>query len=370
MGLARVSRSLRPHLPPLNFITLHYAYFLSVCLLASIVIWGSSTPSRSVSYIDSLFLAISAMTLAGLNTVNLSSLNTFQQFVLFLLILLGSAILVSSAIVYIRKKAFERKFTTIIEEERRRRKARRASNAEKGLPYTHSSGRPTADIEPIVDGTVKRGRVIPSSETTAYSDTDNPGDHPPVEMETARIADKVISQGPVDANQDAIESHGNDQYGSGQRGFIEASASHIRFTSPTTPRSPLRARAHTRILSMEGTGARSNLMNHPRKSFSPMYPIPPAALTEDKVEGRQSTDKYFKSGGYIGRNSQFHSLTVAERERLGGYEYRAIVFLAVLVPVYFVLWQLLGCLGLGAWTAHRWSDTTRANGFNPWWYVM
>ena len=48
-------------LPPLNFITIHYAYFISTCLVASLIFWGSSTPAKSVSYIDSLFLVVSAM---------------------------------------------------------------------------------------------------------------------------------------------------------------------------------------------------------------------------------------------------------------------------------------------------------------------
>jgi hypothetical protein len=58
----------------LSFITLHYAYFITTCLITSLIFWGSSTPDKSVRYIDSLFLVISAMTEAGLNTVNLSTL--------------------------------------------------------------------------------------------------------------------------------------------------------------------------------------------------------------------------------------------------------------------------------------------------------
>ena len=57
---------IRPHLPDASFITFHYLYFLSTCLVASLIFWGSSTPSKSVSYIDSLFLVISAMTEAGM----------------------------------------------------------------------------------------------------------------------------------------------------------------------------------------------------------------------------------------------------------------------------------------------------------------
>ncbi|MCJ1281061.1 hypothetical protein MMC26_000379 [Xylographa opegraphella] len=81
----------------------------------------------------------------------------------------------------------------------------------------------------------------------------------------------------------------------------------------------------------------------------------------------QGTQKYFQSGGTIGRNSQFHSLTIAERERLGGVEYRAVLLLEFIVPIYFVVWQLLGCVSLGAWVALNATATTLQNGLNPWW---
>ena len=84
--------AVQAHLPRVRFLTLHYAYFIAVCLISSVIFWVSSTPFRSVSYVDSLFFTVSAMTLAGLNTVNLSTLNTFQQTLLFVLIMLGSAV--------------------------------------------------------------------------------------------------------------------------------------------------------------------------------------------------------------------------------------------------------------------------------------
>jgi len=69
-----IDNKISPYLEPVSFITLHYIYFCGTCLLAAIIFWGSSTPSQSVRFIDSLFLAVSAMTEAGLNTVNLSTL--------------------------------------------------------------------------------------------------------------------------------------------------------------------------------------------------------------------------------------------------------------------------------------------------------
>ncbi|KAF2150785.1 TrkH-domain-containing protein [Myriangium duriaei CBS 260.36] len=85
-------------------------------MLSSIIFWGASTASRNVTYTDSLFLVTSAMTLAGLNTINLSTINTFQQVMLFLLTLAGSAIFVSAFVVQFRRRAFVRKFEDIIKE--------------------------------------------------------------------------------------------------------------------------------------------------------------------------------------------------------------------------------------------------------------
>lgn len=59
-------------LPPLNFLTLHHSYFIAMGLVWSLIFWGSASPAKSISYIDSLFLCVSAMTGAGLNTVCVS----------------------------------------------------------------------------------------------------------------------------------------------------------------------------------------------------------------------------------------------------------------------------------------------------------
>lgn len=67
-----------------------------------------------------------------------------------------------------------------------------------------------------------------------------------------------------------------------------------------------------------------------------------------------------------GRNAQFFGLTRAEREHLGGVEYRAISLLAWIVPIYFVLWQLFGSIGLGWYMANNKRSTAEENGINPW----
>lgn len=132
----------RMQLPPLNFITVHYAYFIVTCLIASLIFWGSSHPDRSISYTDSLFLVVSAMTEAGLNTVNLSQMTTFQQIVLWLLILMGSSIFVSIGTVFARKRAFETRFKDLVKQHKEQRRGYRRSFSMSAMRNTPATLRP------------------------------------------------------------------------------------------------------------------------------------------------------------------------------------------------------------------------------------
>ena len=140
---------------------------------------------------------------------------------------------------------------------------------------------------------------------------------------------------------------------------------HIRFSQV----GPLSPRRHTRFISMTGVGARDDILNNPAKLRDLSISIRRPATIEREppiLDRALSTSKYFESNGRIARNSQFHSLSVAEREQLGGVELRAIIVLRVIILAYFVLFQLLGCLGIGAWIACNAASTTLENGLNPW----
>lgn len=337
--LARPLRFLRRQLPPLNFITIHYLYFLGTCLLCAIIFWGASTPPRSVDFTDALFLVVSAMTLAGLNTVNLSTLNTFQQIMLFLLIMLGSAIFVSAFVVQVRRTAFERKFRDVVTKRRQRR--RRSLSGSRLRPFSRSRRRDT-DLSAANEGR--------TSSTIAKSGS---ADTPQGVEDLGAAADAPdISPAP-------------DRPETASPGIRFDEKTHF---PPHSPNSPYRR--HEGFFSMQGVGARPDrsldLIQPVRTNDSGMSRgrqfVPPPA------EHRPQVGRYFNSfGGWISRNSQFHGLTDKERERLGGYEYRAVSLLAWLVPLYFVLFQLLGCLGCAAWVAYNQPDTAQENGLNPWW---
>lgn len=302
------------------------------------------------------------MTLAGLNTINLSELNTFQQIILFLLIMMGSAILVSAVVVHVRRKAFERKFQTIAE--RKRDQSRSETGAEGRLSSTLPISETQSMSRTETNGKLPRGRNVKTEYSmdgvAANGNAGEVGKQPGnMENGSSTFDSTIHRHGGLDIQADGLD-HGHDGNRAPSSPYDDNLSRTIRFSSQISPvMSPLRARAHSRVFSMQGVGARGDLLNHPRRASISLSPYP-RTQTEEKAENG------FPTAAFIGRNSQFHNLTLGEREHLGGVEYRAITLLAVIVPVYFVLWQLLGSLGIGAYIARNRTRTTLQNGINPW----
>lgn len=72
----------------------------------------------------------------------------------------------------------------------------------------------------------------------------------------------------------------------------------------------------------------------------------------------------------IGRNSAFLGLTEAQREELGGIEYRALKTLAKILIFYYIGFHLLGMVILVTWILHTqpWKGHVRSDGVNPVWW--
>lgn len=125
---------------------------------------------------------------------------------------------------------------------------------------------------------------------------------------------------------------------------------------------------HHPLFPMAGVGARSDLENDPRDLAGPLPLYAENANTTSKLKdmfrGRQ---KYLSAEGKVSRNSQFHGLTSAEREELGGVEYKAISFLSVVVSLYFVMFLLLGIIGVGGWLEANHPEVSEVNGLKPFW---
>ncbi|CAG7915824.1 unnamed protein product [Penicillium olsonii] len=307
----RMGRSVLAMLPPCNFLTLHYAYFIVTGLVASIIFYLTSTPWRSVAYIDSLFMCVSAMTGAGLNTVDLSTLNNFQQAILFMMLIMGHAVLISLTVLLVRKQAFEAKFKGV-SDERKQAASRGQSVIELQGDRDAVPGSTGIGLE-LEQGCKPRSKAAVVVQEASGSSTPR---------EDRWVDDDQITVG------DETRHH------------------------------------HHRVFPMAGIGARPDLNNHPRDAV-------PNLLLEDKdsVSGfkgiLRGTQKFTK--GLVSRNSQFHDLTPAERDELGGVEYKAISFLSVVVFLYWALFLLCGIVGMGGFLEANHPDVTRSNGLSPFW---
>lgn len=91
-------------------------------LIASAIFYASNGDTH-ISYIDALFNCVSAVTVCGLATVDLSSLTAWQQVILFLLMCMGSPVVVSWVMVYVRREIFASNFQHVVETEIARRVA-------------------------------------------------------------------------------------------------------------------------------------------------------------------------------------------------------------------------------------------------------
>lgn len=259
-----VVRLCRPHV---NFVSIHYTYFILIPMVCSVVLWVSSDPSFSIEYVDSLFLVVSAITEAGLNTVDLSTLTSWQQTLLFLLILCGGSIWASIWLIAARRHSFT--------------------------------------------------RLLGSDERE--------------KSEWHRGGDQGLRAGGACSNG------------------LQLSASERLWS---------RRNSITQSVGVKGKEELS------LASVSADWPL--AANRASHCEP-ESNPLIFLTNKSVRRNGNFVNLSREEKKHVSGVEYRALNLLSIVVPLYFALWQLLGCLGLGAWIANNLPGPALANGINPWW---
>ena len=87
---------------------------------------------------------------------------------------------------------------------------------------------------------------------------------------------------------------------------------------------------------------------HPTRSRILTYQSIKSALSKDKEEGTP----YLSWEPTVGRNSAFVDLTEAQREELGGIEYRSLKSLALILTLYFWGFTIFGLACLTPWIIH------------------
>lgn len=281
--------------------------------------------------------------------------------------MLGSAIFVSAFVVQVRKRAFERKFK-VVDQEQRPKRGRSRSSSWHSFPYTKSepatSNKPgSTALRPFSDANDLTNLGSLEMQSMAISpDAGNDVIHMRDLGNVLRTPSPCDGDGTIETSDTHASSasprHARNQSKQGSR---------ITFSPDTAFRyshdnQPVARKRKSSFLSMTGVGALPDAGLHPITSQTSAG----ENFGELERSPTKSTHQYFPSSGFVGRNSEFHGLTEVEREKLGGVEYRAIQWLSWLVPAYYVLFQLFGCIGLATYVARNRPESTLTNGLNPW----
>ncbi|KAF5019051.1 hypothetical protein F66182_8943 [Fusarium sp. NRRL 66182] len=342
--LNKIAAQVQRLIPPINFITIHYAYFIFGSLLFSVIFWGSSNPGQSIHYIDCLFLVVSAFCDTGLNTVNLSELTTWQQVLLFFLFIIGSAIWVSFWTVMARKQAFEKRFEDIVMAEREARKRRAALKRSKTFgnfkPFGRFKSSPPA-ASSTLSGLGTRQKTVPEKVD------------PHALFTTTFPMRRAVSAPEDPTSSDSDDNDSNTTQVPVHPPATATSGDHIQFADTLTHRN----------------GNRNSVSIYQREEDSPEANRRPstASARSDEPEDFLLHWKKILGSHNTSKRGQFYDLSSDEREAMGGCEYRALKVLAVTVPLYGFMWQFICALALGGWISNNRPSAAAENAVNPWW---
>jgi hypothetical protein len=293
----------------------------------------------------------------------------------------GSAIFVSIFVIHVRKKAFEKRFGAILKEQQEQRRKRRStfrdpSGRSFSIRRSLSSRRSPTQANETSGITEKPilNQLQNSNVSSRDGDTGRSGG-PLGDTETSVESPKTIGalENPRAPQEETTESNSVEPTRVNSNQSVTDHITFIPGTSfnPTNTMAPTsQIKRRSSVFSFIGVGAAPVTTSFRRPFFGevndrrPPRPSAGLGLMHDPTTPWHIGDLLRKE--VVGRNSQFYGLTNEEREQLGGVEYRAIQLLSWVVPLYFVLWQLLGCLAVGAWMNNYASDITGANGINAW----
>ncbi|EWY79628.1 hypothetical protein FOYG_17194 [Fusarium oxysporum NRRL 32931] len=394
--------------PFINFFTLHYVYILAAGLVAFTVI----APYGNIDVIDALFFGISACTESGLNPVDVKDLKTYQQLVIYIIPTISHMAVINIVVVVVRLHWFERRLEQVAPH-LIRSKARSAQIKNPSVPATHDClhisqlGSTTADpslpsrssttepreslrddqcndLVPEQHADVEQGRRIAFSHTLPDHRTDATtiyapplrGRHRKRSFSRTRQS-RPGSTGHLE-NDTALMSMPHDTLSVTRVGTKEEtnSRSAARMTIRPSPHSRPRVRDHfglehtasiervtSSVFVLGQTRSRSRGLNRGRRDAS--RPRAPYTHVSDLPQ--------LSSRVTIGRNSQFHGLTVEERETLGGMEYRSLKLLFWISMGYFLALHILGVICLIPWIHHapaKYTDYLDEVGQNKIWWAF
>ncbi|KAL1801178.1 hypothetical protein ACET3X_001520 [Alternaria dauci] len=302
--------------PPINFITLHYAYILSFGILALIIVY----PYGNLSAIDAYFFGVSASTASGLNPVDVKDLKLYQQIFVYITPTVTNLGFINVIVVIVRLRWFSQKLKGVAAAHTRPRSSRQSSGQKQN--FTDPSD--TRQIEAGLTGkTFAEKKPIPVS---AIGNTNDEPSAPRITFAPdPRQADKEKSglyiPGPREReNGQPITLMSDDEDEDSIKPVAESSYTRRRNLSETRS-------MNTRTMSKSKSVDRA---------VSSIFVLGSTASTH-----RRSEDKP--------RREPTIDLSSMSREELGGVEYRALHVLLKVAVGYFVGLHVLGVICLLPW---------------------
>ncbi|KDR65851.1 hypothetical protein GALMADRAFT_162346 [Galerina marginata CBS 339.88] len=154
-----------------TFFRAHLAAFTFIPLIFSGIFYASNGRYH-ISFLDSMFLCYSAMTVTGLSTVNLSTTTAWQQVILYFLMTIGDITVVSWTMVLIRKRFFKTHCEYVVAQQKKSKSKSRSIRSRASFMRNISA--------PIA--TFKQREPTPRQDEKKTSGTSSHSSNPPLNL--------------------------------------------------------------------------------------------------------------------------------------------------------------------------------------------
>ncbi|CZT07866.1 related to potassium transporter TRK-1 [Rhynchosporium graminicola] len=330
-------------LPEMNFFTLHYAYIIFAGIFGFIVIY----PYGNMPAIDAYFFGASASTESGLNTVDVKQMKTYQQLVIYFIPIITQMGFINIITIAVRLYWFEKKLKEVAPLLFSRRGPIADSVARSAELDTESQKSLPKEQNTINDDTVQRAAVIRFAADPRLTTSDSKAIHVP----SPRERDQGFAMSEIDT--DVINTYDDDEDNPKK--------------SSSQPREP-KARSMSKATSIERVTSSMFVIGSSQARSQSRAP------GDSRGVGRTELDlPRISSQATVGRNSQFFSLLLEDREQLGGIEYRALKLLLKICIGYVLGLHLFGAICLVGWIQYapdKYTDYLASTSQNKIWWAF
>ncbi|KAI2787227.1 Low-affinity potassium transport protein [Penicillium oxalicum] len=324
--------------PPVNYLTLHYAWIIFMGLLSLVIIY----PYGNLKAIDAYFFGASASTESGLNTVDVKELKTYQQVYIYLIPIFTNLGFINILVVVFRVRWFEKHLKEVAPRYLRPEPPIEGDTEAQGNGITSVSIDPkrvatdaegTGSSISVNDEAGTRESKISPIRTPAIQFAED--SRPSANKDKALYIpppwrrDRGTSFSEVDEKYDTEDDNGKEE--------TERDLKRQKSTRSMASRSRTRTveRAVSSIFVLGNAPAPTQ-----------------GSERRTQIEQRTFDLPNISSQATIGRNSQFYNLTAEDKARLGGIEYRSLKLLLKIVTGYFFGLHLFGAICLVGWILH------------------